>query len=283
MRVLLVAPRTDLLLVDEEVQDILSSGLEVTPMLGTVTQAELTRALRTDPYDVLWLATHGSNAGVVLSDGPLSASALAALVRDRIKTVILNSCESLMVAQQIQNETAAEVVATVAPVPDAEAYRTGSLFADWLARTGDVAAAFQSSRPGGNRIYVHLANTGRSVVENKGAQAGGLSGKVDRIERILDGDEDLGIRGMREELHGLRDDMNVLLRRTEAVPYQFPIYLIVVFNGLVIAGLLMNGWRSALGMEAMAGYAVIVALVIMASILMATVLKLGPLSNGRKK
>ena len=283
MRVLLVAPRTDLLLVDEEVQDILSSGLEVTPMLGTVTQAELTRALRTDPYDVLWLATHGSNAGVVLSDGPLSASALAALVRDRITTVVLNSCESLMVAQQIQNETAAEVVATVTPVPDADAYRTGSLFADWLGRTGDVAVAFQRSRPGGNRIYVHLANTGRSVVENKGAQAGGLSGKVDRIERILDGDEDLGIRGMREELHGLRDDMNVLLRRTEPAPYQVPIYLIVVFNGLVIAGLLMNGWRAALGMEAMAGYAVIVALAIMASILMATLLKIGPLSNGRKK
>jgi hypothetical protein len=274
MRVLLVAPRTDLLLVDEEVQDILSSGLQVTPMLGNVTQAELVRALRRESYDLLWLATHGSAKGIVLSDGTLSPSALAAVVRNRVGAVFLNSCESVMVAQHVQNETDAELVATIVPVPDDDAYRTGSLFADWLSRTNDIYTAYRHSRPGGNRLYVYLGH-GQTVMESQPEQVDLLTDKVTRIERILDGDGDLGIRGMRAELHGLRQDMDLLLKRTEPTEYRLPLYLVVVTITLAASSLLIVEVRQLLGMQPMAAFIVIVLLGSIGAVLFATVLKIG--------
>jgi hypothetical protein len=157
MRVLLVVPRTDLLLADEETQDVLNSGLAVVRSLfGEVTQVELTREIRRGDYDVLWLATHGSEQGVQLSDGLLSISALTQLVRGRFRLVVLNTCRSVQAAQMLQNETEADVICTVADAPDVDAYRTGSLFAQALARTNDVRRAYQQARPGGNRLYLLL-------------------------------------------------------------------------------------------------------------------------------
>lgn len=158
MRVLLVAPRTNLLLADEEVQDVVNSGLDVARLLqGEINQVELTREIRRGNFDVLWFCTHGTEQGVQLSDGLLTISALTQLVRGRFNLVVLNSCSSVYAAQQIQNETTAAVVCTIVEIPDMDAYRTGSLFAHALARLGDSRAAYEQSKPGGNRLYLYLA------------------------------------------------------------------------------------------------------------------------------
>jgi len=159
MRVLFVAPRTDLMFADEEAQDVSNSGLDITSLRGTVTQAELLRAITGGEHDLLWLATHGNKDGALLSDGILSASLLTSLVRGRFDTVFLNTCESFEAARMLQDETQASVIATIQAVPDKEAYQTGALFAYWLQRTGDVATAYQRSKPGGNRTYIHLAGS----------------------------------------------------------------------------------------------------------------------------
>jgi alkanesulfonate monooxygenase SsuD/methylene tetrahydromethanopterin reductase-like flavin-dependent oxidoreductase (luciferase family) len=159
LRVLLVAPESDLEYAQSEVQDILRSGLIVTPLLGKVRQQDLVREAEQAYFDVLWLVTHGSLAGIELSDGLLPASALSAIVRGRFRAVILNTCESVGAAQMLQSETGADIICTIAPVDDAAAYRTGSLLASALAQTGDVRMAYARSRPGYNTDYLYLAST----------------------------------------------------------------------------------------------------------------------------
>lgn len=159
IKVLLVAPASDLPLVDAETQDVLRSGLQVTPIFSPVSQVVLTREMRAGGYDGFWGAGHmDADGNFELDNGQkLSASALTSLIRGRYKWVYLNSCNSVRAAQMLQNETDADVICTIISVPDEEAYRTGSLFANALARTGDTRAAYEESIPGGNRTYLFLA------------------------------------------------------------------------------------------------------------------------------
>jgi hypothetical protein len=166
MRVLLVAPRTDLLLADEEAQDILRSGLKVTPLLGKVNSTELLREIRSGHYDILWLATHGiaernvlgaMKYGIQLSDGVMSSDDLVAQVRGRFSLVYLNTCSSWQMAQQLQEEANVTVVGTITDIPDKTAYQTGSLFAAHLASGLTPAQAYRQSKRGGERIYIYLA------------------------------------------------------------------------------------------------------------------------------
>mgnify|MGYP001599218758 CR=1 FL=1 len=157
MKVLLVAPRTDLLLVNEEVQSVLRSGLMVTPLIGTVTSRDLLKEIVSGNYDVLWFATHGDATGVLLSDGILSASELVPQVRERFRLVVLNTCQSLNVAQQLQEEANVDVICTILDVPDRQAFQTGSLLAAALFKSRNISAAYQRSKPGGNRLYLYLA------------------------------------------------------------------------------------------------------------------------------
>lgn len=157
--VLMVAPRSNLPLVDAETQDVLRSGLEVTPVFSPVGQTTLTREIRSGGYDGLWLAGHMDKDGNFLLDNGelLSSSALTSLVRGRFRWVYLNTCQSVGAAQMLQNETDADIICTIVEVPDTEAYRTGSLFANALARSGDTREAYEQSRPGNNRAYLFLS------------------------------------------------------------------------------------------------------------------------------
>lgn len=157
LRVLLVAPRTDLLSVDSEIQDVIRSGLTVTPLLGTVNSVDLLREMRTGNYDVLWLATHGDGDGIKLSDGMFSAGELVPQVRDRFTLVILNTCNSLLIAQMLQEEANVGVICTIISVPDRQAYQTGSRLASALAESDSLVSAYRASKPGQNRSYLYLA------------------------------------------------------------------------------------------------------------------------------
>lgn len=157
MNVLLVVPKTDLNLADEESQDIINSGLPLKILKGNVTQQDLLRSITSGNFDTIWFVTHGNESGILLSDGILPTSYITALIRGRFDTVILNTCSSYQTAQQIQNETYANVVATIISVPDAEAYNTGALLAYWLSQGKDITDAYQLSKPGGNRTYLLLS------------------------------------------------------------------------------------------------------------------------------
>jgi len=156
MKVLFVAPRQNLPSVDEEIQNVLRSGLAVTPLLGDVRLPELMREIRSGHYDVLWFAAHGSAEGVQLSDQLLTAEELVPLVRDRFSLIVLNSCSSLLVAQLLQIEANVGVICTLMEVADRQAFITGSQFAAHLHETGNIITAYLASIPGRNRSYLFL-------------------------------------------------------------------------------------------------------------------------------
>lgn len=165
MRILLVAPSTGLAYAAEEVQAVVNTtGLSVRLLQGTVNERDVIEALRQRQYDCLWLATHGNQQGVLLSNNAtLSTSALTALVRSHgIQFVFLNTCTSLQTAMQINQEAQADVVATVVEVPDAEAYRTGALLAYHVGQGDTTRDAYEASKPGGNRTYVYLSRGTRN-------------------------------------------------------------------------------------------------------------------------
>jgi len=161
MKILFVAPRNNLLLVDAETQDILSYGLNITPLLGDVSQQDLLRKVTQSSYDILWLATHGSKEGILLSDGILPSGQLTSLVRNKFDAVFLNTCDSIETAQLLQNETSATIICTISQVPDASAYHTGSMLAYWLSQSYSLTDAYHNSKPGGNKDYLLLSGTGK--------------------------------------------------------------------------------------------------------------------------
>ena len=166
-KMLLVAPNTGLDLGPAEVQDVANSwrggGHELVQLQGRVTAPELVRAVRQiEPGDAggrgFWFVTHRNAQGVQLSDGIFDAGLLTAVCRHRFDLVVLNTCSSQAVAQMLQSETGAAVVATVLDLPDPLAYVTGSEFAAELARSGDPGSAYAKAHPGGNRIYIYLGS-----------------------------------------------------------------------------------------------------------------------------
>ena len=200
MNVLLIAPRTNLLYAEEEVQSIMRSGLEVTPLIGNVTHIDVLREVEKS-YDVLWLCTHGTEDGIELSDGILNVSLLVALVREKFKLIVLNTCVSWKVAQMIQNETSAEVIATVIEVPDREAFQTGTIFARELARVSNSEMAYYKARPGNNRTYIRLA--GRTVVNEK--QSSGVDeAAFHELQMAIFGNSKINFMGIMNELREIR-------------------------------------------------------------------------------
>lgn len=141
----------------EEAQDILTSGLDVTPMIGRVTSTDLVRALRDSRHFVLWLITHGQDKGILLSDGLYPYTRLAALVRNKIGLVVLNTCDGIETAQAIQNATNAAIICSIKTIEDAEAYQFGALLARNLSIFQTIAAAYHASIPANNDCYVYLS------------------------------------------------------------------------------------------------------------------------------
>ena len=156
-KVLLVAPDVNLPLAGAQVQEIIRSGLDVTPVLGSVTLTDVTREIGRAQYDALWIAAHGNESGILLSDGIVESATLTQLVRGQFKLVVINSCSSLQPALMLQNEAGCDVVCTQIALPDVTAYVTAARFARELAKHGDARRAYAAARPGANRTYLYLA------------------------------------------------------------------------------------------------------------------------------
>ncbi len=140
-RVLLVAPQTNLLSVDNEIQEVVNSGLSVRLLRTNVTEDEIAEQLVNGSYEVLWFATHagefdGEIKILLTNDQTMTANTLTQMVRGTgLEMIYLNTCTSLGIAQAIQDEIDLPIIATVAAVPDTLAYRTGWLFARRLAQS----------------------------------------------------------------------------------------------------------------------------------------------------
>lgn len=138
-----------------ELQEVVNSGLDVTVM-DNATQTSLLD-IKHD-VDMVWFATHSSDAGIMLGDGPMDASAFSQIIRAKpnIRYVFLNTCSSISFATRLMDMARVSIIATISDIEDKEAFRTGAVFARHLASGADVWRAYELSKPGGNRIYVFL-------------------------------------------------------------------------------------------------------------------------------
>ena len=101
MRILIVAPDSDLKNLAELVE---AAGENVPTVLrGTVTGRELLQRLRSEPYDVVHFAGHGTTMELGLSDGPLSVELLSSAIQEGMhpRLMFFNACASLPQAAQL--------------------------------------------------------------------------------------------------------------------------------------------------------------------------------------
>jgi hypothetical protein len=140
-----------------EIREIVLS-LNALPLTGHVTSADVLRTIA-EGRNVLrrvFFATHGDENGILLSDGvALSTSELTMDLRNvaNLELVVLNTCASETIALNLHADLHTNVIATITAVPDTLAWRTTAWLARNLAKGMSIAAAFESSRPGQDRIY----------------------------------------------------------------------------------------------------------------------------------
>lgn len=156
LRVLLIAPTVDLPKAAEEQQRI-TNRLHPEVLIGDVGIGDILDATQDNVFDVVWFLGHSGPEGLQLTEGLLSPAHFSQILRSNPPSlVVLNSCSSLNVANQIHDELQCAVICTVLDVPDVDAFITGSMLAQALAQGQSVAHAYQASRPSSNRQYVML-------------------------------------------------------------------------------------------------------------------------------
>lgn len=203
MLILLVAPKNSQLpvlpWVDAEIQAIVNSGLSV-QLERDVNERLLSELLGRKSWDIVWFASHGTSAGVALSDGIISTEALASMLRSvNVKYVVLNTCESVHVAAAISEEADCDVICTISPsIDDKQAWLTASNMARRLAAGDSVFDAFKRSRPTQPGKYIYLPGSGgfRSTLNQRVTELTNAldAGEPEEVERIVTLLADLGVR-----------------------------------------------------------------------------------------
>lgn len=254
MNVLLIAPDFGLPAAQDEVRAV-STSLHPVILSGTVTRHDVLEALRGHAWDVLWLATHGDETGVLLSDGKLTTADLTAVVRaSGAYLVVLNSCSSRLVGLELHYELDVAVITTQTDIADVTAYQTGTLLALALGDGYDIHDAYERSRPGQMASYFLFTHKGRDAADETrtilmlnewGAR---LSSKIDLMDRRID--HEIGV--LRGEINGLVGNVQMAVRlppwhRTAFVGAFGLLFLPVPMFYSQVRDLLDIGWCAALG------------------------------------
>ena len=191
MYVLIIAPtHTDLPNATAEVAAI-ERWHDVRLVSGTVRDSDIADAVEDGPYDVIWWVTHGSDQGVLLSDGWLSIDGVGQYLRTSgAKLCILNTCESEQIALRVVSGSESDIVCTIAPVDNRDAIRLGSLLAGELAHTDDFYEAYKIVAPAGG-LYRYMRAKGQYRRRNNNDDV-----TLQDIYRVLVGDGRFGEVGL---------------------------------------------------------------------------------------
>lgn len=196
MKILVVAPTTDLPYVPKEVQTV-TNLLHATLLQGDVTTRELMEALTGD-FQLVWFATHGDEDGIYLTDELITPGRLIQLLRRRTKAVFLNTCSSEKVAYELFSELGIPIICTISDATDLSAYITGATLAIRLSEGYSLLEAYELSRPGFPSDY-RLIGEGMVTVSNgaddgrrayQSAQLKKLDNRLSLLTRRVDALED---------------------------------------------------------------------------------------------
>lgn len=206
LRVLVIAPKTDLVLVEAEVAAVVNY-LRAILLNGDLTADDVLNKLE-EQWDVIWFAAHGDEEGIHLSDGPLSSSLLTSFIRTAgASLVVFNTCSSFQVAQAIYNELLIDLVCTIRPIPDREAFFTGKQFAIHLGRGLSPHEAYLEAKLGGNKDYVFMNRRERATPNPAvtSVEMAELSEELRRLVDLMDGNK-------RDQRSGLLEDVRELAK-----------------------------------------------------------------------
>ena len=196
MRVLYVAPDYSQSTITDRQQrlltDIAATGLNVTPLLGHVTTAQIVQRLRGGQYDVLIFMAHGYPAGILLATTPagrpneeLTPAHLSSVARDGLMLVVLLACDSVTVGSMVATSAQVDTICTVTELDSETAYLTGSLLAQGLADNLDFRAAFEKARPGNDVDYVYLTARRVDTDSKPTGSTDAISIRIEEHGRIL--------------------------------------------------------------------------------------------------
>ncbi len=155
MRILIVAPDSDL----SNLAELVEAAGENVPIVlrGTVTGRELLQRLRSERYDVVHFAGHGTAMELGLSDGPLSVELLSSAIQEGMHPTLMffNACASLPVAAQLHGYGVSYTIGwRQEGVPDRAAGAFAVTFYNSLRLNGgSIRRAFDAALDGLRRHY----------------------------------------------------------------------------------------------------------------------------------
>lgn len=211
-----------------------------------------------EPWDIIWIISHGVPEGWFLNDGIVNTSETTAFVRHaQTFLLVLNSCESFEVANTIAEELEIALLCTIAQVPDRTAFITGVLFARNLASGLDYVEAWSRAKPGQKHPYVLIEarrpmgnnpNERRNFTRARGELPDvetltRFFGSVEELERIVYGSPRLGLAPLREltvqlqrdiaeikntELAGIKSQLTIIQRTQQQRNIQFLVMAVII-------------------------------------------------------
>lgn len=177
-----------------------------------------------DGWDIIWLVTHGEEAGWYLTDGLVSTSEMTAMIRSAgVFLTVMNTCSSYEAADKAAQELGTAFICTLQEVPDRQAFITGVLFAQNLAAGYDYVTAYELAKPGQSHPYVLIqARTVRAMMpfDRQVPPRGQQPIDTDTIHRIIRATEDLdaiingnqrlGLPALKDVVKSLQEDLKVI-------------------------------------------------------------------------
>ena len=265
MKILIIAPNLpDLPNVPDEVAG-LSNRIDSVLLQGTVTKSEIIAAIEKEgTFEGFWFASHGSNQGVLLSNGAMfSAYDIAAYANvAQCEWVAINTCDSSALVTTIQNLSEVDVIATETEnIADEEAWQFGRLLAIEYAKGRDIRKAVQVIAPG-STVHRYYYNERSNMVRQYTPPAQmpqtdqTLEDKINRLIKLVEGDRSWGIVGITQQMQDISDRLWAIEKKqTQADDERFELsaklttayyILIAVAVGVMVASLAIV-WLFATG------------------------------------
>lgn len=252
MDILLIAPvHGDLPDVAVEVGTIASQHTTEVLQGEEARDAVINRVLRGRLFDVIWFATHGSEEGLLMSDGWLPMDGVAQYVRGSGAALcVINTCESAEIAEMAVDESSADAVYTRSKVPDRAAMRTGLRLSDALLHAGSFHAAYMHAKPGGGRYYRYLVNpkkmyhngnraSNRDPYKELEERVSTIERMVLRLNTVVSGDDELGLSGLKTEVGEIKKILEEMRGGdTPAFLRKYSGWIVGAFFLLLLAGLI---------------------------------------------
>lgn len=158
-RVLFVQPDTELFYAAKEAENVINL-LDANLLSGNVHVDDLVDRVRSFQPNLIIISSHGTEDGILLSDGIIDASNLKNIfsTSENLECVYLNTCSSVQTAVKIHRSLPVEFIFSLSEVPDLHAFVTMSTFAYHLSQGNTYGSAWYDSKGGNGSDFMYLPN-----------------------------------------------------------------------------------------------------------------------------